>query len=50
MIHENLGLHLPAAFIVRSANGRAIHVSDSFHTANPSRNDETRRVDGSIHI
>jgi len=46
---ENLDYDLPATSNVRSVNRCVVHALDSFHTTNPTRDDETRHVDGSVH-
>ena len=49
MIYENLVRQPPATFSARSVTGCAILILDLLHMSSPTRDDETRHIDGSVH-
>jgi len=48
-IYTSLVHHSPATLNSRSATGCVVHGSGFLPTTSPTRDDETRRVDGSVH-
>ena len=49
MIYKNLVSQLPATFSARSVTGCAVLILDLLHMSSLTRDDETRRIDGSVH-
>jgi len=49
VIYASLINHPPATLNARSATGCVVHGSGFLPTTNPTRDDETRHVDGSVH-
>ena len=49
MIYENLVRQPPATFSARSVTGCAVLILDLLHMSSPTWDDETRRIDFSVH-
>ena len=49
VIYENLVRQPPATFSARSVTGCAVLILDLLHMSSPTRDDETRRTDSSVH-
>ena len=49
VIYENLVHQPPATFSARSVTGCAVLILDLLHMSSPTQDDETRRIDGSVH-
>ena len=50
VIYENLVRQPPATFSARSVTGCDVLMLDLLHMSSPTRDDETRHIDGSVHV